>query len=154
MTHILSPLPYASVFIKLNLLCWKATFYFGITAYYLHVRSYCIGASWYWWYFSQICNYCYGRMHKFSRNLGAISKFKAPEGWHRQVLYWGPTNIMCHRMTFIRHGDLAPGIVPSATAHSGPGPSHCRGCTVTLRHTTFGRTPLDEWSAPRRYLYV
>jgi hypothetical protein len=34
-----------------------------------------------------------------------------------------------------------------ATAPSGPGPPHYRGFTITLRHTTLGRTPLDEWSA-------
>jgi hypothetical protein len=36
-----------------------------------------------------------------------------------------------------------------ATASSGPGPPHYRGFTITL-----GRTPLDEWSARRRDLYV
>ena len=41
----------------------------------------------------------------------------------------------------------------SATAPSGPVPPHCRGCTITLRHTTLGRTSLDEWSACRRDLY-
>jgi len=30
------------------------------------------------------------------------------------------------------------------TASSGPGPPHCRGFTITLRHTTLGRTPLDK----------
>jgi hypothetical protein len=35
------------------------------------------------------------------------------------------------------------------TAPSGPGPPHYRGFTLTLRHTTVGRTPLDEWSARR-----
>jgi hypothetical protein len=29
-----------------------------------------------------------------------------------------------------------------------------RGFTITLRHTTIGRTPLDEWSARRRDLYL
>jgi len=38
------------------------------------------------------------------------------------------------------------------TAPSWLGPSYCRGFTITLRHTTFGRTPLDEWSARRRDL--
>jgi len=28
-------------------------------------------------------NYCYSRMHKSSKNLGATSKFKAPEGRHK-----------------------------------------------------------------------
>jgi len=32
---------------------------------------------------------------------------------------------------------------------SGPGPSHCRSFTITLRHTTLGRPPLNEWSAGR-----
>jgi hypothetical protein len=36
------------------------------------------------------------------------------------------------------------------TTPSGPRPSHYRVFTVTLRHTTLGRTPLDEWSARRR----
>jgi hypothetical protein len=31
-----------------------------------------------------------------------------------------------------------------ATAPSGPGPPHYRGFTIILRHTTLGRTPLDE----------
>jgi len=37
---------------------------------------------------------------------------------------------------------------------SGPGPSHYRGFTITLRHTTLGRNPLDERSARRRDLYL
>jgi hypothetical protein len=41
-----------------------------------------------------------------------------------------------------------------ATAHSGPRPPYCREFTVTLRHTTVGRTPLDEWSSRRRDLYL
>ena len=31
-----------------------------------------------------------------------------------------------------------------ATAPSGPGSPHYRGFMITLRHTTLGRTPLDE----------
>ena len=41
-----------------------------------------------------------------------------------------------------------------ARAPSGPGPPHCQGFTITLRHTTLGRTPLDEWSARSRDLYL
>jgi hypothetical protein len=37
---------------------------------------------------------------------------------------------------------------------SGPRPPPCRGSEITLRHTTLGRTPLDEWSARRRDLYL
>ena len=42
----------------------------------------------------------------------------------------------------------------STTAPSGPGLPHCRDLTITLRHNTLGRTPLDEGSAGRRGLYV
>ena len=41
-----------------------------------------------------------------------------------------------------------------ATAPSGSRPPHCRDFTITLRHTTLGRTPLDEWSVRRRDLYL
>jgi len=41
-----------------------------------------------------------------------------------------------------------------STAPRGPRPLHCRGFTTTLRQTTSGRTPLDEWSASRRELYL
>jgi hypothetical protein len=37
---------------------------------------------------------------------------------------------------------------------SGSGPSHYRGFTITLRHTTLGRTSLDQWSSRRRDLYL
>jgi len=33
-------------------------------------------------------------------------------------------------------------------------PPHCRGFMTTLRQTTYGGTPLDELSAPRRDLYL
>jgi hypothetical protein len=41
-----------------------------------------------------------------------------------------------------------------STAPSRPGPPHYRGFTITLRHTTLGRTPLDEWSVRRRDTYL
>ena len=41
-----------------------------------------------------------------------------------------------------------------AAAPSGPRPPHYRGYMITLRHTTAGMTPLDEWSARRRDLYL
>jgi hypothetical protein len=37
---------------------------------------------------------------------------------------------------------------------SGPRPPHYRDMTITLRHATLGRTPLDEWSAQRREHYL
>jgi hypothetical protein len=36
----------------------------------------------------------------------------------------------------------------------GPGPPHYRGFTITLRHTTLGRAPLDERSARRTDIYL
>jgi len=35
-----------------------------------------------------------------------------------------------------------------------PWPPHYRSFTITLRHTTLGRTPLDEWSARSGDLYL
>ena len=41
----------------------------------------------------------------------------------------------------------------SAT-HNRPGPHHYRGFTIISRHTTLGRTPLDEGSARRTDFYL
>jgi hypothetical protein len=49
------------------------------------------------------------------------------------------------RLFFFPHG---------VTARNGPVPPHYRGFTITLTHTTIGRTPPDEWSARRRDLYL
>jgi hypothetical protein len=46
---------------------------------------------------------------------------------------------------FIFNGSKAPW---------GPKPPHYRDFTITLRHITLGRTPLDEWSARRTDLYL
>jgi hypothetical protein len=37
---------------------------------------------------------------------------------------------------------------------SGAGPHHNRDFKITLRRTTFGKTPLDEWSVKRTDLYL
>jgi hypothetical protein len=42
----------------------------------------------------------------------------------------------------------------SATTPRGLGPPHYWGFTITLRHTAVGGTPLDEWLACRRDLYL
>ena len=39
------------------------------------------------------------------------------------------------------------------TTPTGPGPHH-RAFTITLRHTVFGKTSLDEWSIRHRDLYL
>jgi hypothetical protein len=41
-----------------------------------------------------------------------------------------------------------------APASSGPGSRRYPGVTIPLRHIIFGATPLDEWSARRRDLYL
>jgi len=41
-----------------------------------------------------------------------------------------------------------------STASSGPEPPHYRSFTFTLRHTTLGRTPLDELSVRRRDAFL
>ena len=59
-------------------------------------------------------------------------------------------------LPFSKHTDGHTPIVfvHGATAPTGSGSSHYRGFTITLRHTALGRTPLDEWSARRRDLYL
>jgi hypothetical protein len=41
-----------------------------------------------------------------------------------------------------------------ATTPSGPGLLLFRGILITLRHIRLGRTPVDEWSNRRKYLYL
>ena len=54
-----------------------------------------------------------------------------------------------------RHSLCRKGAFPhGATAPNNPGPPQCWGLTITLRHTTLGRTPLDGWSARRRDLHL
>jgi len=54
----------------------------------------------------------------------------------------------------ISHHTVPPPSSPGSTAPCGPGPPQFRGFTITVTHTTLGRTPLDEWSARRRNLYL
>ena len=56
---------------------------------------------------------------------------------------------ICRRL-LIQRNKIIFFFLHGATAHSGPRPPHYRGFTITLRHTTLGRTPLDQWSARRR----
>jgi hypothetical protein len=52
---------------------------------------------------------------------------------------WFGNHIPGHLGIVLIEGDI---LLRGATAHSGPRPPHCRGFTITLRHTTLGRTPL------------
>ena len=44
--------------------------------------------------------------------------------------------------------------LPWCNSPSGSRSPHCRGFMITLRHTTLGRTPLDEWSAQCTDLFL
>ena len=49
---------------------------------------------------------------------------------------------------------LIPSHLPWCNSPTGPGPPQYRCFTITFRHTTLGKTPLDELSARRRDLYL
>ena len=44
--------------------------------------------------------------------------------------------------------------LPECNSHGRAGASSLRRFSLTLTHTTLGKTPLDEWSARRRDLYL
>jgi len=78
----------------------------------------------------------------------------------KQVSYWQPTNIRRHRTKSNRHGARDYCIPASifffcgATAQRGPWP-HSWGFYITvIGRTTLGGTPLEEWSARLRDLYL
>lgn len=56
-------------------------------------------------------------MHNSSKNLGATSKFKVPEGWHEVVPYWLSTDVICHCTKLNHHGNLAPRICTPVTTY-------------------------------------
>jgi hypothetical protein len=63
------------------------------------------------------------------------------------------------RASLLFHGSTVPvgqGLLIVSWLHSpsGPGPPYCWSSAITLRHTILGRTPLDEWSALCRDLYL
>ena len=71
--------------------------------------------------------------------------------WNKSTLK-PVTNSKTQRMNRFRM--RARAIFSSGARVSGPGPLHYRGFTIILRHTTLDGTPLDEWSAHRRDLYL
>ena len=58
-----------------------------------------------------------------------------------------------HILKFDLYLTLYPPPPHGTTEPDGSEPSHYRGSTITLRHTTVGRTSQDEWSARRRDIY-
>jgi hypothetical protein len=62
--------------------------------------------------------------------------------WNHANIPYNCNNILLYSYIYIRNIYIY--IFLGATAPGGPGPPHCQGFTITLRHTTLGRTPLDE----------
>jgi hypothetical protein len=71
----------------------------------------------------------------------------------RAVQYWLITRNITY-LFLLPENVLLQYFFHSATAPSGPGPPHYGGFAITLRLTTLGRTPLDEWRTRRRDLYL
>jgi len=71
--------------------------------------------------------------------------------WHSEFCSGTPV-FTCHQ--FFHHFSVIMCVhLPwRRNSPSGPGSPHYRGFMITLRHTTLGRTPLEEWSARRRNL--
>jgi hypothetical protein len=99
----------------------------------------------------------------YKRNLlwmSSVSAFCCASYFFLRIMYPSRTSQNSHLETFlycpfIRISSASNNSsLHDATAPSGPGPSHYRRFMITLRYTTLGRTPLDEWSARRRYLYL
>jgi hypothetical protein len=80
----------------------------------------------------------------WTSNLDDVTSFSENINWRKPIFSRSIFAILSWYIVFF-HGTTAP---------SGPGPPHYRGFTITIRHTTFGRTSLDKWSASSRDLYM
>ena len=69
-------------------------------------------------------------------NMRSFRFYKTKWSYGYMVI-WCPWRNWCLAVYYFHH----------ATVRSGPGPPHYREFTITLRHTTLGTSPLDEWSA-------
>ena len=75
----------------------------------------------------------------------------------RKIVVSSPSRMTCPSgklFAVTSSGKCASVIRFLLTAPSGQGPPRYRVFTITLRHTTLGRTPLDERSARRRDSYL
>jgi len=89
------------------------------------------------------------------RNMAVYTILQALTFWNTNLWNTGHTCGTCFFFFFSCFVCLFLPLSPhGTTAPSGPGPPHHRGFTITLRHTTLSRTPLDEWSAQCRDLYL
>jgi hypothetical protein len=102
--------------------------------------------------FRQCSGICLGRLSKFSGYHIFWPRFAI----HTSGIQGSATLHDHDRPIHVKlHTELRwPQIFHGATAPSGSGPPHCPRFTFTLRRTTLGRTPPDEWSVRRRDLYL
>jgi len=68
-----------------------------------------------------------------------------------QLHFYFIRNVTCFSVACVHY---AYGFPRDATEPSGPGLPYQPGFTITLRHISLGKTPLNEWSARLRYLYL
>ena len=69
-------------------------------------------------------------------------------------IQYGEFGWLVERLSTCEAIDCYIGFLFGATASSRPGSPHSRGFLDHTWRTTVGRTPLDEWSASRRNLYL
>jgi len=91
--------------------------------------------------------------------LTAEARVRSPWQWDRFLsLYFSfPLSVSHHQCSTLINSSPTDAIflfTMSQQPPSAPRPPHYRGFTITLRRTTFRRTPLDEWSARRGDLYL
>ena len=74
--------------------------------------------------------------------------FHSTEVWYRYF------HVPLYSLTSDKQKTLCIPPPYGTTAPSGPGPVHYQGFEITLWHVALSRTPLDEWSAWWRDLYL
>jgi len=72
-------------------------------------------------------------------NIHTLSRIRTLD--HSNTAAWPRNRRICK---IIRSSSISPP-PHGAKAPTGPGPPHCRGFTITLRHTTLDRTHPDNW---------
>jgi len=78
---------------------------------------------------------------RFVQTTHSSQKLRVMEcGKERKIFSW-----IFHPPPSPAHGAIAP---------NGPGPSHNKGFTITLKHFALDSTPQDEWSVRYRDLYL
>jgi hypothetical protein len=107
--------------------------------------------------FSKLCEGAYNRKLWLVGGILLIVRFF--------LLIWEMMQVVCaffftscRQMPWqyfkLSHDNILPLFFRGAKSLGGPEPPYYRVFTITLRHNTLGRTPLDEWSVRRRDLYL